>query len=482
VAYRAKRWVPGYAYSVDRNAIRRVANDSVAATAMNFAEHRLYLRNGDSAKWQFNTEYSLRHDFLPLEGQLVQANQAHTANVSAIRKTKTQFFSLLTTYRLLQHLVPGLRAPGTQPTDETITGRLDWNAQLWRGAIRSELTLQSGSGRELRREFTFLAVNPGQGTHTWRDDNGDGVQQLNEFYLALNPDERNYIKVFTPTDQYINAFTNNLSYRLNAGFPKEWTKADGLKKFLAKWSNVSSWTINKRLTDRQWLARFLPVVAVADSVLLANQDVLRSALFFQRTNPKFGADVSLLVSDQKQLLTNGFEGRQQREWQVGARYNLGPALNARLTLVADQRGNRSDFMPNRNYRVAQRQLRPELAWQPNPNFRLTGTYEHKAKQNVLGSETATFNEASLDVRWAKEGQRTVNARLRLANIAYAGETNTPTGYEMLEALRPGRNLNWSLVWQQRLSNGLQLNLQYEGRSSEGQAVVHLGRMQVTALF
>jgi hypothetical protein len=53
----------------------------------------------------------------------------------------------------------------------------------------------------------------------------------------------------------------------------------------------------------------------------------------------------------------------------------------------------------------------------------------------------------------------VNARLRLANIAYAGETNTPTGYEMLEALRPGRNLNWSLVWQQRLSNGLQLNLQ-----------------------
>jgi len=482
VAYRAKKLVPGYAYAVDRNAIRRTANDSVAATAMNYAEHRFYLRNGDSTKWLFNADYSLRNDFLPREGRLALANRANTVNVSASRKTSTQFFSLIATYRNLANLTPGLVGSGSLPNDETITGRLDWNANFWQNAIRSELTLQNGSGRELRREFTFLAVNPGQGTHAWRDDNGDGVQQLNEFYLAINPDERNFIKIFTPTDLYINAFTNNFSYRLNAGFPKSWIKAKGFKQFAARFSNVSSWTINKRFTDRQLLPRFLPVLPVSDSLLLSNQDIFRSALFYQRTNPKFGADVALLVSEQKQLLTNGFEGRQQREWQAGIRYNLSAVINARLTFVADQRGNRSDFMPNRNYRVAQQQWRPELAWQPNPNFRLTGIYERKDKRNVQGDETAVFNEMSLDVRWAKEGQRTVNARLRYANINYTGETNTPTGYEMLEALRNGRNLNWSVVWQQRLSNGLQLNLQYEGRSSVGQAVIHLGRMQVTALF
>jgi hypothetical protein len=489
LSYRGHRLVPGYGYATDRNAISRVrpgAADSVAATAMNFAEHRFYLKNGDSSRWQFGADFSARQDFLPVEGRLRRTNQANTLNLTASRQTKTQYFSLLATYRNLATLAgaaslpsPGLRQPGN---DETITGRLDWNAQFWRGAVRSDLTLQNGSGRELRREFTYLPVNPGQGTHAWRDDNGDGLQQLNEFYLAINPDERNFIKVFTPTDQYINAFTNALSYRLNAGFPKDWAKRGGLRAWLVRLSNVSSWTINKRLTDRRLLPRFLPWIAPADSQLLGEQNVLRSAFFYNRTSPKFGAEVSIFNSDQKQLLTNGFEGRQQRELQANLRYNLGAALNARLAALTDQRGNRSDFLTNRNYLIASRQIRPELAWQPSPNFRLAGIYEWKNKQNQQGEERAVFHEASLDLRWAKESQRTVNLRLRVANIAFTGAANTPVGYEMLEALQNGRNYTWTANWQQRLSNGLQLTFQYEGRSSPGQTIVHIGRAQVTALF
>jgi hypothetical protein len=489
LSYRGQHLVPGYVYATDRNVISRVrpgATDSVAATAMHFAEHRFYLKNGDSSRWQFGADFSFRQDELPVEGRLRRTNQANTLNVTASRQTKTQYFSLIATYRNLATLAgaaglpsPGLRQPGN---DETITGRLDWNAQFWRGAVRSELTLQNGSGRELRREFTYLPVNPGQGTHTWRDDNADGLQQLNEFYLAINPDERNFIKVFTPTDQYINAFTNALSYRLNAGFPKDWAKRGGLRTWLLRLSNVSSWTINKRLTDRRLLPRFLPWAPATDSLLLGEQNVLRSAFFYNRTNPKFGLEISLFRSEQKQLLTNGFEGRQQRDFQASLRYNLGPALNARLAAVADERGSRSDFLANRNYLVTSRQVRPELAWQPSPNFRLAGIYEWKNKQNLTGEERAVFHEASLDLRWAKESQRTVNLRLRLANIAFAGAANTPVGYEMLEALQNGRNYTWTANWQQRLSNGLQLTFQYEGRSSPGQTIVHIGRAQVTALF
>jgi len=52
----------------------------------------------------------------------------------------------------------------------------------------------------------------------------------------------------------------------------------------------------------------------------------------------------------------------------------------------------------------------------------------------------------------------------------------------LEALRAGQNITWDLNLQQKLFNGLQLSVVYEGRKSEETPAIHIGRIQVTALF
>ena len=69
-------------------------------------------------------------------------------------------------------------------------GRVDWNATFFDQIIQSDFSYNLSNSRELRREFIFIPVATGEGTHTWRDDNGDGVQDLNEFYIAINPDEK----------------------------------------------------------------------------------------------------------------------------------------------------------------------------------------------------------------------------------------------------------------------------------------------------
>jgi len=471
--------VPGYQFSVDRNTVRQIDRDSIVSTAMNFYEHKAYVRNGDSAKFQLNGSYAFREDFLPLAGAMQRGARAHTANLNWQKRAEGQWFNILLTYRNLQNLSSN---GNFSPNEETLMGRLDWHANFWQRAVRSELTLANNSGRELRREFVFLQVNNGLGTHTWRDDNGDGIQQINEFYLAINPDERNFIKFFTPTDEYIPAYANSLSWRLNMGFPKAWNKAKGIRWWLAKLSNVSAWTINRRLTDTRLTARWLPFAFVADSSLLSTQEALRSTLFFNRTNPKWGGDLAFVQTRQKQLLTNGFESRTLTEWQLNMRHNFGSDFNLRIQLGSSRHTNASDFMSNRNYTIATRQFKPEIAWQPSPKLRLSGAYVYQQKNADSEQANARFNEALTEMRWSQESRRNIQARVRLANIHYAGQINSPLGYEMLEALQPGANLNWSINWQQRLGNGLQLTMQYEGRSSQGQPIIHIGRMQVTALF
>ena len=56
------------------------------------------------------------------------------------------------------------------------------------------------------------------------------------------------------------------------------------------------------------------------------------------------------------------------------------------------------------------------------------------------------------------------------------------GLEILQALRPGTNYTWNLNLEQRLANGLNINVAYDGRKASGLGVVHTGRMQVAVLF
>ena len=67
-------------------------------------------------------------------------------------------------------------------------------------------------------------------------------------------------------------------------------------------------------------------------------------------------------------------------------------------------------------------------------------------------------------------------------IEFDGKENSALGYELLNALKPGNNMKWTFVIQQKLMDGLQLNAIYEGRKSGDIPVIHTGRVQVTALF
>ncbi|MEX2568730.1 MAG: hypothetical protein WD431_22500 [Cyclobacteriaceae bacterium] len=481
VKYPFKVIVPGYRFSLDRNAVKDIHGDSVVSTAMNFREHRLFLQSSDTLKYSFFGDVIWREDQHPVEGQLMPDTQAFTTNYGINGTFGSHQVKGTFTYRKLSHIARDL------PEETTVMGKMDYQSVLFDNNFRNEITYALGNGRELRREFVFLPVPTGDGTHTWRDDNGDDVQQLNEFYLAVNPEEKNYIKVFVPTDEYVQAYTTLFNYRLNANFPKEWQKASGMKKWLSKFSNSTNWNVEKKITSNDIFNRISPFNAnLPGEELISIRQSFRSSLFFNRSSPKFGFDLSHLSSQNKQLLTGGFEDLLQEDWRLNTRFNFNPQWNLLVLLNQAIRKSASDFLDNRNYRVQQHAIGPELNIQPNPSFRTTLQYKITQKENMDNlefEEMAKLHEAALNIRFAKAIKTTLNSEFRYTYIDYNGKVNTPTGYEMLQALTPGDNFVWSINWIQKIGEGLQMNMVYEGRNSEGlDRMVHTGRMQVSALF
>ncbi|HAI76195.1 MAG TPA: hypothetical protein DCM08_08095, partial [Microscillaceae bacterium] len=483
VSYNAKHWILGYQYNQDKNITKNIQRDSITTTLMNFEEQRVYLKSPDSARFKYRLDYTYRFDYAPLNGKLFQRNVSNTFNLTLNTKIHTtQSIGIIFNYR---DITDRLNPSDNSLNVSNITSRIDWTGAFLKRHITSELTLTTSTGRELQREFVFLPIANGLGTHTWRDDNNDGVQDLNEFYLAINPDERNFIKVFVPTNRFISAFSNQMNYRLNWEAPRQWAKLKGFRGFLGKFSNNFSWTISRRMTDPDLGKRFLPFLEVSDLNLLSNQDVLRNTLFFNRTSPSIGFDIGLLNSNQKQLLTNGFEQRSTEEWRFNFRKNIGKQLNFKMQFLQRNQQARSDFLLTRNYNILTREVLPEFSFQPNPTLRLVATYGFAVKENLFkqeNRESARVNQAIFELRWNKLNQRNLIANVRYLQIDYQGDPNTPVGYEMLEALRPGTNWTWSVNLRQTLFNGLQLTLTYEGRQSPLRPIVHIGRVQVSALF
>ncbi|MBY5952904.1 hypothetical protein KUV23_18125 [Algoriphagus marincola] len=481
ITYKSKALVPGYRYSLDRNAVIAVESDSVLGTAMNFQEHLIFLQNQDSLKTKFRLDAAWREDRAPFEGELETDTRAFTANARFQKQWQNHSLQSTFTYRTIEYIRRDL------PEELTVMGKVDYLGSIAKNLIRSELSYALGNGRELQREYIFIPAPNGDGTHTWRDDNGDGIQQLNEFYLAINPEEKLYVKIFVPTDTYVQAYTTLLNYRLQAKFPASWQEEGGLKAWLAKFSNTSSLSVEKKVSSNNFLDRINPFIGSVDREdILSLRQVLRSSFFFNRASAKYGLDLSYFDSQIKQLLAGGFEDQIQKDWRINSRVNFGGLLTLRWVGSIGEKAASSDFLDNRNFIIKQLNTGPELAWQPSPSFRATATYSYTQKQNTSNlelDERAILHQTGMDFRLAKAIKTTLTANLKWIEIDYNGVVNSPVGYEMLQALTPGTNITWSLNWLQKIGEGLQMNLVYEGRNSQGlDRVVHVGRMQVSALF
>lgn len=479
--FRSKVLVPGYRIMIDRNAVRDIEKDSVVSTAMNFLEHLVYLKSNDTLPYSFFLNASIREDKFPVNGVITPDTEAFQGMFGLKRRFGVHDLTATFTYRELEFLRLN------QEKETTVLSKVDYLGTLAKGNLRNEISYALGNGREFRREFIFLPVPTGEGTHAWRDDNNDGIQQLNEFYIAINPEEKSFIKVFVPTSEFVQAFTTIFNYRLNARFPDTWKTSGGVLQFLQKFSNTTSLSIEKKITSDEFWDRVNPFVGgFSPEDLISVRQVIRSSFFFNRSSAKYGFDLSLFDSQNKQLLSGGFDDLIQKDWRLNMRYNFSPVLNLRILAQTGRRIANSDFLSNRNYFIDQKGIGPELAWQPSSLFRSTVIYQYLDKHNLANQEIderSSTHQMGLDFRFAKAVKTTINANFKYTFIEYNGQPNSPAGYEMLQALTPGNNLTWTFNWLQKIGEGLQMNVVYEGRNSQGlDRLVHIGRMQVTALF
>ncbi len=482
--YGFHNYIFGGSYAVEHNEIKNVAADTITPVSFAFETITAYIKSNQdkSNKWAFT--YFTRSNQLPYGKSLTQSDRSNNYNFQTeLLRNANHQLRLNVTYRRLY--INNVKLTSQTP-DNSLLGRAEYSVNEWNGFLIGNALYEIGAGQEQKRDYSYIEVPAGLGQYAWNDYNGDGIPQLNEFEVALFQDQAKYIRIFTPTNQYIKASYNQFNYSVALN-PKALANAihnKSFKKFITRLQLQSSLqTGKKQIADGQPV--FNPFKGnIADTSLINLNYIVSNTLSFNRSSSIWGADITNLVNYNKSLLTYGFESRRLQQWVYKAHINLAKAYTVEIIQTTGSNNLLTPSFDNRNYNIRNIASQPRLTYTAGTKFRVQAGYEYRQKKNSIlyGGEKSVSNSLNLESRYNAVNNTSISAKFTFNNIIYTGEVNTTTSYIMLDGLLPGKNYLWNINFTKRLINNLELNFEYEGRKPGSTRTINTGRASVRALL
>lgn len=470
----------GYKDDHERNVFQ---TDLLSLSSYEFFDYQFYIANSDSVKNLYKIFYRERYDWRSDSTQLIKAAKARSVGTEvAFLEMKDQQLKLVSSYRELKIIDTNLLniAP-----ENTLLGRIEYELRTWGGAFTLNSFYEVGSGLELKREFLYIQVNDGQGVYAWIDYNGDGIKDLNEFEIAQFVDQASYIRVFTPSNEYLKTYSNEFNQSIQIRPERHWAKKKGFLKFAGRFSDQARVRINRKTNLFDVNDAFNPfATGIADSNLISTNSNVRNTLYFNRTSSIAGGEYSYQNVRSKSLLASGFDSRSNAFHEIVFRWNIMQQFTLKMTGRVGDKSSEADYTSGRNFNLHFVFLEPSFIYQPNTVFRVTIDARGSEKKNHidLGGEVATVLELGTTFKYNQKEKGSLQGGFKVINIQYNGIQNSALGFEMLEALRPGVNYTWNMGYQRSISRSLQLSIQYNGRKSEENKMIHSGGMELRAFF
>lgn len=460
----------------------KAKTDSVTLGSFAYQAGRVYFESQDTGLFSYGVSGERRADKLPFQGALKSSTQADELKWhGGYTGKKGSRASLNGSFRSLQYLdtqvLKGL-------PEKNALGRLEADLPMLKKAVRWNTFYQIGTGQEQKREFTYLKVADGNGIYIWKDYDSNQIESLNEFEIASEYDRKlaNYIRTFLPVQGFIKSRNIQFNQTLNLSSPVAWNKSKGVKHFLTRFAVLLVYRTDRRTTSNKPELYLNPFIFnVNDSQLLSSNSNWRTTLYINRNNPVWSADLSRINGQSKSLLVTGYETRKNTENTLNFRVNYSRNWGTVLQLIEGSKTYYSQLLATRNYGYNFYSAEPQLQFTSSGNnlgAALIGKY-YQANTDTLSNRNL---EVGAELRLSKAAKGSFTGNFRLVNIDFNGDASSPIGYELMKGLLPGKNYTWNVIYQQRISSNIQMDISYDGRKSEQSKVIHIGRVMARYLF
>ncbi len=367
--------------------------------------------------------------------------------------------------------------------ENTLGGRITNRISLLKRAIALSNFYEIGSGLESKKEYAFMKTVPGEGTHIWRDLNGNGIKEISEFEPAPIAAEADYMRYFVPTGEYMNAYYCRYRGSININFGRWQQSERKLVRLMSNLSNQTNIQVNHKTIDNNFISYGNPFfVPHSDSVLLSNQLSGRSVFSYGRLNRHWGVDYTIGQTKNRQMLANGFETRTNDNQSVVMRINFLQWVTLFNEVEMIQSKFNSQAFAFKNYTIGTLSDEIRLEINPTVEIRFELKYKFADKVNDLSQNSVESHNFNLSFQYSKVLLGSLNVSAGYICNYLSGDIDDPTNFELLEGYQIGRNITWQIGSIVNISKHFQLTFQYHGRTSPVIKTIHMGSIMVKAFF
>ncbi len=466
-----KSWI-AFSVNVESNKQADLVSKKLINTSHKFKDFKFTFGVGDSSKVYaklgmiYRVTDSLHQDKL----QKVRSSKTYFID-SKLIQNKQSNLRLYTNYRVVKNRFIA--------DDISLNSRLVYSQKLFNSGLRFNTVFETSSGSLAQQDFTYVQVDDGQGFYTWNDYNNDGIQELNEFEIAVFKDQANYIRIFLPDVKFLKTNLNNFSQTLVIN-PKSWQKNH--KNWLSHFVN-QSFILIKNNKIKKGNSLNLNPFDISGNNVIGLQFSLRNSLYFNRGLQHYSTtytytkakNISNLITGSQQNFNKIhnllFVHKLSKFWLLDFQSEIGQNTNNAVSFV------------NRNYRLNELKIIPKIKYLYNKNtsFELNYTFD-KLKNKLIDNERLTTQNIGIKFQYNAKQKLSIQSTFNVLNNNFKGNSNSSVAYQMLKGLQPGTNLTWSAILQKQILNYLDFNLSYFGRKSNTTKIIHTGSVQLKINF
>lgn len=354
----------------------------------------------------------------------------------------------------------------------------------WEG----EIIYEAGTKQEALYQETYIEVGPELGQYVWEDLNGDGVQQIDEFFPELSSNEGTYIRQLLPSDELFSVID------LNFGLRNEFTPFGFVGSFgnsnILNWLEQIKLRSNIRVQENSTTEKQSDVYLLKLNTFRNDSTTMQGRLLLEK-------EVDLLPeNDRADVLLryntiNNFNKRSSETikakseiYALDARYRITDYIDSEVHLSKARNSNYSSMLSTRNFDIGAKSFEVGLHSTINRSWRSGIIASYLLKNDVAPAETVNAKIFKIKntnrVFLFKKIQ--ANGAIELRNSVIKGVASNYGLFELTEGTGEGYSLLWHVNGGYNVANSIKISLMYDGRTTQDRKSIHTFKIVVNAIF
>ncbi len=475
----SKKWKTFIQYSKEYNRRLTINEDTLKRSSFSFDEIETGLASQNNEEAKFKLQYKFRIDREPEKTKFAPFSNAHEITGNYLKETKhLGDFEIQISGRTFTLVNP----KADSLNKNTLLGFVDHQIGLLGNALRLKNNYQISSGLEPRLEFIYEELRSGQGDYIYRDFNGDGIRQNQEFVYAPDVDSAQFVRIQLFNSAYYQVYQaswNNLT-SFDLGQLKNLHN-----KFIKKLSLENVIRLNSKQSENTaFLDRLNPLYFLKNgSEVLSFQSYFNQNIYFNRANPIYDIQCSRLESKSRFLYISGNDERFNLDYNIRSRATIQKKFDVILNISQRVESQLIASYALQNFKINSTKVEPEIVYRYSSSirFKLIGMIK-SAKEQINGLEKGEIQQLSQELQISLTKKMALKTYVKYIKIAFDGKPGTPLEYSMLEGFKDGNNFAWDINLDYKINHLIQLNFGYSGRKTATSDPVHTGRAVMRALF